>query len=95
MCILQGVTIDHVLAIPTCGFAKSSRLKPTACSIARLAARSRPSTVWLEYGLGSEMAGFRVFALMLGCIRATHARRQDAGGDGKVVANASSPNPAS
>ena len=29
MCILQGVTIDHVEAMPTCAFAKSSCLKPT------------------------------------------------------------------
>ena len=29
MCMLQGVTIDHVEAMPTCALAKSSRLKPT------------------------------------------------------------------
>ena len=29
MCILHGVTIDQVDAIPTCALAKSSRLKPT------------------------------------------------------------------
>jgi hypothetical protein len=34
----------HVDAIPICGFLKSSILKPTACSMARLGARSMPST---------------------------------------------------
>ena len=29
ICILHGVTIDQVDAIPTCGFLKSSFLKPT------------------------------------------------------------------
>jgi hypothetical protein len=40
----QGVTILHVEAIPICGFWKSSFVNPTACSIARLGARSMPST---------------------------------------------------
>ena len=44
MCILQGVTMLHVDAIPICGFLKSAFVKPTACSIARLGARSIPST---------------------------------------------------
>ena len=43
MCILHGVTMLQVLAMPTCDFLKSSRANPTACSIARLAARSGPS----------------------------------------------------
>src|SRR5438477_189083 len=42
--MLHGVTMLHVLAIPICDFLKSSRLKPTACNIARLGARSTPST---------------------------------------------------
>src|SRR5690348_11178301 len=48
MCILHGVTIDHVEAMPICDFLKSSRAKPTAWSMARLAARSYPSTTSLE-----------------------------------------------
>ena len=44
ICILQGVTMLQVEAIPICGFLKSSFLKPTACNIARLGARSIPST---------------------------------------------------
>ena len=44
MCILQGVTIDHVEAMPTTGFLKSASVKPTALNIARLGARSGPST---------------------------------------------------
>src|SRR5699024_5928721 len=35
ICILQGVTSLHVLAIPIIGFLKSSSSKPTARSIAR------------------------------------------------------------
>ena len=38
MCMLHGVTMLHVDAMPTCGLAKSSSLKPTARSIARLGA---------------------------------------------------------
>jgi hypothetical protein len=48
MCMLQGVTILQVEAIPTCGRAKSSSLKPTARSIARLGACSTPSTTTRE-----------------------------------------------
>src|SRR6185369_15212517 len=44
MCMLQGVTMLQVEATPICDFLKSSALKPTACSMARLAARSGPST---------------------------------------------------
>jgi hypothetical protein len=44
MCILQGVTILQVEAIPIWFFLKSSLVKPTAWSIARLAALSAPST---------------------------------------------------
>jgi hypothetical protein len=49
MCILQGVTMLQVEAIPICGLEKSLRLKPTACNMARLAARSTPSTIFEEY----------------------------------------------
>ena len=48
MCMLQGVTMLQVDAMPICGFLKSSRVKPTACSIARLGARSTPSTTSFE-----------------------------------------------
>ena len=44
MCMLHGVTMLQVEAMPICGFLKSSLLKPTACSMARLGARSMPST---------------------------------------------------
>ena len=44
MCMLQGVTMLHVEAIPIWGFLKSSGLKPTAYNMARLGARSMPST---------------------------------------------------
>ena len=33
MCILQGVTFDQVEAMPTCGFLKSSSVKPVGLSI--------------------------------------------------------------
>ena len=36
MCILQGVKLLQVEAMPTCGFSKSASPKPTARSIARL-----------------------------------------------------------
>ncbi len=38
MCMLHGVTMLQVEAMPTCGLAKSSSLKPTARSMARLGA---------------------------------------------------------
>lgn len=44
MCILQGVTMLQVEAIPTCGFLKSASLNPTARNMARLGACSTPST---------------------------------------------------
>src|SRR5581483_8332681 len=49
MCILHGVTMLHVEAMPTTGFLKSSSLKPTARSIERLGARSGPSTMMAEW----------------------------------------------
>ena len=42
--MLHGVTIDQVEATPTTGFRKSASEKPTARSMARLGARSGPST---------------------------------------------------
>jgi hypothetical protein len=44
MCMLQGVTMLQVEAMPIWGFLKSASSKPTARSIARLGARSTPST---------------------------------------------------
>src|SRR5205085_3486137 len=49
MCMLHGVTMLQVEAMPIWDFLKSSLEKPTACSIARLAARSAPSTIAEEY----------------------------------------------
>src|SRR5438105_3141772 len=46
--MLQGVTMLQVEATPIWDFLKSSAWKPTACSIARLAARSGPSTTMEE-----------------------------------------------
>jgi hypothetical protein len=50
MCMLQGVTIPHVDAMPMMGLEKSSGVKPTGYSMARLGARSGPSTRMLENG---------------------------------------------
>ena len=50
MCTLHGVTWLHVEQTPICGFAKSSRVKPTACSIARPGARAGPSSTFEECG---------------------------------------------
>ena len=49
MCMLQGVTMLQVEAMPICGFVKSASLNPTARSIARLGERSAPSTTRREY----------------------------------------------
>ena len=45
MCILHGVTILHVEAIPTCGLEKSLSSNPTARNIALEGACSTPSTI--------------------------------------------------
>ena len=49
ICMLHGVTMFQVEAMPTCDFLKSARVKPSACNMARLAARSGPSTTCEEY----------------------------------------------
>src|SRR5580693_2993850 len=49
MCMLQGVTMLQVEAMPTMGFAKSASPKPTARSMDRLGARSGPSTTTAEW----------------------------------------------
>ena len=51
ICILHGVTILHVEAIPTWGFLKSSDSKPTARNMALEGACSGPSTISDEYFL--------------------------------------------
>ena len=48
MCMLHGVTMLQVEAMPICDFLKSPLVKPTACSMARLGARSAPSTTMAE-----------------------------------------------
>ncbi len=57
MCMLHGVTMFQVEAMPTCGFAKSSSLNPTARSMARLGACVRPSTTTRECRRGSTPGG--------------------------------------
>ena len=57
MCMLHGVTMFQVEAMPTCGFAKSSSLKPTARSMARLGACVSPSTTTRECRRGSTPGG--------------------------------------
>src|SRR5690606_21879166 len=56
MCMLHGVTMLQVDATPTCGFLKSPSVNPTACSIARLAARSGPSISPAEWQRASQPA---------------------------------------
>ena len=48
MCMLQGVTLLQVEAMPTCGLLKSASPNPTACSIARAGACLTPSTTKRE-----------------------------------------------
>ncbi len=48
ICMLQGVTMLQVEAMPIWDFLKSRLVNPTACSMARLGARSAPSTTIAE-----------------------------------------------
>ena len=48
ICILHGVRLLQVEAMPTCGFLKSPSAKPTACNMARAGACLMPSTTRLE-----------------------------------------------
>ena len=50
---LHGVISFQLDAIPICGFGKSSSVMPTARSMPRAAARSRPSVTWWLRGLRS------------------------------------------
>ena len=88
ICMLHGVTIDQVEAMPTCALAKSSRLKPTGYSMARLGACSTPSTTTEECGrlvwvmddpLGSRI---RTFCLMARWFR-TRCRWKPQGTSGR------------
>ena len=56
MCILQGVRLLQVEAMPTCGFSKSASRIPTARSMARLGVCLTPSTTSFEYLRGSTAA---------------------------------------
>ena len=72
MCMLHGVTWLQVEAMPICDFRKSAQVKPTACSMARLAARSIPSVTACDQWRSSEglRAGLRTFfmgGLLLRC----------------------------
>ena len=62
MCMLHGVTMLQVEATPTMDFLKSSFENPTGCSIARLGARSGPSSIgpenWRCAGLADFLEGF-------------------------------------
>src|SRR5271163_3307502 len=49
MCMLHGVTMLQVEAMPTMGFAKSASPKPTARSMERFGVRSGPSTTTAEW----------------------------------------------
>src|SRR6185436_12724548 len=70
MCMLHGVTIFQVDAIPTWGLAKSSSLKPTARNMARLGACVSPSTTTRECRRGSTPGGsWSCFAIGGGKVR--------------------------
>src|SRR5258705_3238425 len=74
ICMLQGVRLLHVEAMPTWGLRKSSSTKPTARSMARLGDCLMPSTTRLEYA-----RGVRVLALLFIVLRSAstgmHGRR--------------------
>ena len=61
MCMLQGVTLAHVEAMPICGRLKSASLNPTARSMARAGAFFRPSTTCEE-----NWRGLTVFLELMG-----------------------------
>ena len=55
MCMLHGVRLLQVEAMPTCGLLKSASSKPTARSMARLGVCLTPSNTSLEYGRTSTL----------------------------------------
>ena len=57
MCMLHGVTMLQVEAMPIWVFLKSRLVNPSACSMARLGARSGPSTTMAECSRWGEGAG--------------------------------------
>src|SRR5882724_2883429 len=61
MCMLHGVRLDHVDAMPIWGRAKSASSKPTARSIAREGAFASPSTTRRENSRGSDFEVFLDF----------------------------------
>jgi len=75
MCILQGVTMLQVEAIPTCGFLKSASSNPTARSIERLGARSTPSTTSDECLRGLGLAAAVFFVVIIGLNSAVEESR--------------------
>lgn len=77
MCMLQGVTILQVEAIPTCGFLKSPSSKPTALSIERLGARSSPSTTGDENLRGLDFPLFEVFVIFIALSQSWGNQRAD------------------
>src|SRR3989344_4310634 len=58
MCMLQGVTSLHVLAMPTIGFLKSASVNPVARNMARFGARPSPSVI-------TVLRGFRLTDLAI------------------------------
>ena len=56
MCMLQGVTLAHVEAMPICGFVKSASLNPVARNIAREGACFNPSTTSRKWRAGRGSA---------------------------------------
>src|ERR1700685_2835913 len=72
ICMLQGVKLLQVDAIPTCGLSKSPSVNPTARSIARLGACLMPSTTRRENSRGSDLDFFAMVFLLSGGAVALH-----------------------
>src|SRR5262245_41751957 len=83
MCMLHGVTMLHVDAIPTWGLAKSASLKPTARSIARAGAFVSPSTTTLECRRGSAPLPSLRSLLAMGSSGGTFLKGSDYGGQAR------------
>ena len=83
MCMLHGVTMLQVEAMPTCGLEKSSSLKPTGYSIARLGARLSPSRTIEENRRATD------FAERLTLIGWTRLKKPVPASKGKTVITAS------
>src|ERR1700692_4624743 len=75
-CILQGVKLLQVDAMPTCGFSKSPSTKPTARNIARLGACFTPSTTMREKWRVSTELDFFAMALRLKKTGLQHKHRR-------------------